>query len=206
MQPSTKSESLTPRDGEPTSEKGNSLTPSPESRSTDSQKGLPTEGYLQLTEDGIKAAIIEARGDIFIASQLLRVTAIRLDRAISVSPVLQTVMETVRQSKPSPSVSNEELSAAVERRIAIYRVAGLDALHDLATMEIDANSAQNQVKLAAAARLAGPTEGSSGGGELAETLRELQKSYAAEAPRLRVIRERTTIETLPPERAVNEAE
>lgn len=88
--------------------------------------------------------------------------------------------------------------------MALYRVAGLDALHDLATMQIDSNSAQNQVKLAAAARLAGPTEGSSAGDGLAEVLRELNTSYEANAPRLRVIRERVTVETLPAERVVVE--
>ena len=85
----------------------------------------------------------------------------------------------------------------VERRVALYRVVGLDSLHELATMPIDANSAQNQVRLAAAARLAGPTEGGLAGGDMAETLRHLNEQYQKESPRLRVVRERTTIETIP---------
>lgn len=159
--------------------------------------------YEALTEAGMKAALIEARGDIFIASQLLSVTAMRLHRAIQVSPALQACLESAKTA--GPGIPIEAIHKAAEERMALYRVAGLDALHDLATMPIDANSAQNQVKLAAAARLAGTVEGAGGGGDVAETLRELNRSYQENAPRLRVIREKvtTTIETLPPERVVN---
>lgn len=167
-----------------------------------SEKSTDVKPYEALTEAGIKAALIEARGDIFVASQILDVTAVRLYRAIQVSPVLQATLRTLQDSPKGLSV--EALHAAVEERIVLYRVAGLDALHDLATMPIDQNSAQNQVKLAAAARLAGTVEGSTGGSDLAETLRELNKSYAENAPRLRVIREKTTVEMLPPERVVND--
>ena len=160
--------------------------------------------YLTMTEDSAKRALIEARGDIFIASQLLSVTAVRLDRAIQVSAELQAAREEAKAAHGKASVSDDEIAAAVARRMALYRIAGLDALHDLATMPLDVNSAQNQVKLAAAARLAGPTEGSSGSDGLAETLRELSEAYTREAPRLRVVREKTTIEISPPERVVSE--
>lgn len=164
-------------------------------------ENAPAPAYMNLTEENAKAAIIEARGDIFIASQLLGVTAIRLDRAIQVSPVLQQCITTAHTAPAGMSI--EMLHAAVERRLSLYRVAGLDALHDLATMPIDENSAQNQVKLAAAARLAGTVEAGGGSDGLAETLRELNQAYQQEAPRLRVIRERTTIETIPSERVID---
>ena len=177
------------------------MTTSPKSSGTGSPRDFRTEGYLTVTEGSIKEALIEARGDIFIASQLLRVTAIRLDRAIQVSAALQACYETVKEQ--GKGVPVEVIHAAVERRLSLYRVAGLDALHDLASMPIDANSAQNQVKLAAAARLAGTVE-SAGGSGIEETLRELNAQYQKEAPRLRVVRERVTIEQMPPERIVGE--
>lgn len=147
----------------------------------------------------MKDALIEGRGDIFVASQLLGITAIRLNRAIQVSPVLQATLDAVKTS--SQGASADQIQSAIAQRTSLYRVAGLDALHDLATMPIDANSAQNQVKLAAAARLAGTVEGVDGGG-LEATLRELNQQYQQEAPRLRVIREKITIEQIPPERVV----
>lgn len=160
------------------------------------------QGYLNLTEENAKAALIEARGDIFIASQLLYIPLLRLTRAIEASPILQATRSAIADL-PKHNLSHEEIHQAVEQRVSLYRVVGLDALHDLATMPIDENSAQNQVKLAAAARLAGTTE-SSGAGDLADTLRQLNDAYQQNAPRLRVIRERTTIETLPAERVIDQ--
>lgn len=147
----------------------------------------------------MKAALIEARGDIFIAAQLLKITAIRLNRAIQTSNDLQATMDAVKEV--GKGSSEAQIHAAIAHRLGIYRVAGLDALHDLATMPIDANSAQNQVKLAAAARLAGTVE-SEGGSDASDILRELNQAYQQNAPRLRVIREKTTIETLPTERVI----
>jgi hypothetical protein len=156
--------------------------------------------YLTVTEASIKAALIEARSDIFVAAQLLGITAIRLNRAIRVSPVLQACVETTREL--GPGVALEVVHKAIEERVALYRVSGLDALAELATIDVnDPNSAKLQVKLAAAARLAGAVEAGGSGG-LEETLRELNKSYAENAPRLRVTREKLTVETLPPEREV----
>ena len=168
----------------------------------------PVRTYLNLTEDGIKAALVEARGDIFIASQLLGmgVTALRVDRAIRVSARLQAVVAGIQDVKGTESYLEAtalDFHRAIERRMSLYRIAGLDALHDLASMPIDVNSAQNQVKLAAAARLAGPAAESGGEGELVETLRELNQQYHESAPKIRVLRQ-TLVEITPqPERDVS---
>lgn len=166
--------------------------------------------YTSVTEDSMRDALIEARGDIFVASQLLGITAIRFDRAIQVSAKLQAAVAEIREEhrdpKNSKGLADEEIRHAIDRRLHLYRVAGLDALHDLATMPLDDNSAQNQVKLAAAARLAGSTEGAGGGGEIGEALRSLNDSYQQHAPRLRVIRERMTVEISQDERLVGEGQ
>ena len=157
--------------------------------------------YLTVTEGGMKDALIEARGDIFIASQLLGITAIRLNRAIKISPLLQATLDTTTTAHKG--LSREALNEAVEERLVLYRVAGLDALHELATMPLDDNSAQNQVKLAAAARLAGSPEAGAGGGEVGEALRALNQLYHEQAPRLRVVRERLTVEVAPDPRDIS---
>jgi hypothetical protein len=154
-------------------------------------------------EDTAKQALIEARGDIFIASQILSVTALRLNRAIQVSAVLQATLDATRAT--GKGVSEESVRKAVEERISIGRVVGLDSLIDLASMPIDANSAQNQVKLAAAARLAGDHEHGSTGGELAASFKELADLYQQHAPRVRLVRERLSVEVSgPAERVVND--
>lgn len=167
------------------------------------RKEIGKPAYLTVTEKSMQAALIEARGDIFIASQLLGITALRLNRAIQVSPLLQATLDA--SSSAGSGLSKEALNAAIESRLAIYRVAGLDALHDLATMPIDVNSAQNQVKLAAAARLAGTPEAGGAGGEVADALRSLNTLYHEHAPRLRVVRERLTVEVSPGEKLVTES-
>jgi len=148
----------------------------------------------------MKDALIEARGDIFIASQLLGITALRLNRAIQLSPLLQATLDTTATAHKG--LSKELLNEAIEQRLGIYRVAGLDALHELATMPLDKNSAQNQVKLAAAARLAGSPEEGGAGGEVGEALRALNQAYHEHAPRLRIVREKLTVELAPGERDV----
>ena len=168
------------------------------SRESKSTATLPASPF---NEENGKAALIEARGDLFVAAQWLAMPAMRLRRYIEASPVLTATLETLRQ-RETKALPIEAIHKAIEDRLAMYRVAGLDALHDLATMPLDKNSAQNQVKLAAAARLAGD-QGSFGSGDgLADTLRELNQSYVENAPRLRVTREKLTIETVPAERVV----
>jgi hypothetical protein len=166
----------------------------------------PETSLISLSEDGMKSALIEARGDLFVASQMLGVTALRLDRAVRLSQDLQAVYLSLRDIRQENTefekMAVDDLERAVQHRLALYRVSGLDALHDLATMPIDDNSAQNQVKLAAAARLAGPTEGLTGGGEVGETLRALNDLYHQNAPRIRIVRERMTVELAPGEREI----
>ena len=152
---------------------------------------------VAFSEDSAKAALIEARGDIFVASQMLGVTALRLDRAVRVSPILQAVYLAIQEESQETAfqkISTERLEAAIQHRLSLYRVAGLDSLYELATMPIDENSAQNQVRLAAAARLAGSTGDSGAGGEIGETLRALNEAYQANAPRIRIVRERLSVE------------
>lgn len=147
---------------------------------------------LQFTTANIKQALVEARGDIFIASQLLGRTAIWVQRAIDVSEELQNTYLETRRVKSNPEYARatlEEFQAAVDLRLSVYRIDGLDALHELAVMPIDENnSANNQVKLAAAARLAGTADGGTMGGEIADTLRSLNEMYHREAPRIRITR------------------
>src|SRR3990167_1899159 len=77
------------------------------------------EAYLTVNEDGMKAALIEARGDIFVASQLLGITALRLNRAIQLSGVLQTTLDTTATAHKG--LSKEALSEAIDQRLGLYR-------------------------------------------------------------------------------------
>jgi len=161
----------------------------------------------QFNETTIRQALLDAQGDIFTAAQLLgHVTVMKLDRAIRQSIELQNVFLTIKQVKALPEydrISQEQLEVEVARRQSVYRADGLEVLHELATMEHKDNSAMAQVKLAAAARLIGPTAEKEGVNELQQTLADLNAAYHQNAPRIKIQRT-TTIEMGPQERTVSE--
>lgn len=147
-----------------------------------------------LSEPTIEHALKAARGDLFVASQMLgHVSVVRLDRAIRVSDRLRTLFLAIQQVKADPAydqLTMEQVEMDIERRLTLYRSDALDALHQLATMPIDDNSAQNQVKLAAAARLSGSTVAAGEGSDIENTLRALNDEYHRAAPRIKRVRER----------------
>lgn len=156
-------------------------------------------------EGNIEKALIDAQGDLFVASQLLgHVTVLKLDRSIRASERLQALFLTIKQVKALPEydrASQERLEQEIARRMTFYRADGLEALHELATMPVGENSAMAQVKLAAAARLSGAME-RGGSSELEETLRELNENYHREAPRIKITRQ-TSIEIGSGERVID---
>lgn len=155
----------------------------------------------ELSDELLKTALIDARGDLFIAATSLKISPIRFQRMIQTSPALGITLEECRKTGGA-AVPAGVVEQAIAERLSAYRVVGLDSLYDLATMPIDENSAQNQVKLAAAARLAGSPEHSTGGGEMGEIMRALNTSYHENAPRIRVTRERMTVEVQAPDERV----
>jgi len=166
-----------------------------------------TDLVPQFNETTIRQALLDAQGDLFTASQLLgHVTVMKLDRAIRQSEMLQNVFLTIKQVKALPEydrISQEQLEIEVARRQSVYRADGLEVLHELATMEHGDNSAMAQVRLAAAARLIGPTAEKEGGNEIQQTLAELNASFHANAPRIKMTRT-TIIEMGPQENVVSE--
>jgi hypothetical protein len=159
-----------------------------------------------LNEPNIENALIEAQGDLFVASQLLgHVTVLKLDRFIRASERLQNVFLAIKQVKALPEydkISQAQLEAEIARRMTVYRSDALESLHELATMKLTDNSAMAQVRLAAAARLTGPTGESSQGSDMEATLRELNEQYHANAPRIKITRTQI-IEMGPQEKVID---
>ncbi len=149
----------------------------------------------ELSEDLLKQSLIDARGDLFIAATSLKISPLRMQRLIQTSPALGVALE-VCQTNAGNGLQ-AAVDSAIANRLSLYRVVGLDSLAELATMPIDENSAQNQVRFAAASRLAGETGGTIGGGETGDILRALNESYQTHAPRIKVTRERLTVEMTP---------
>lgn len=158
----------------------------------------------QFNAANIEKALIDAQGDLFVAAQLLgHVTMAKLMRAVRADERLQQVFLNIKQVKSLPEfdrVTTEQLELEVARRMTVYRADGLDAIHELATMDIGTNSAMAQVKLSAAARLAGSAAETNQGSDIEATLRELNETFHKVAPRIKITR--TQIEVSPGEQAI----
>lgn len=92
---------------------------------------------------------------------------------------------------------DEHFMKAVADRIILYRYDALEALRDLAMMDISTNSMQNNVKFLAAARLLGKeTEVPVTANTSRDLLAQLNEAYAQKSVRIKEVRERiTTFET-----------
>jgi hypothetical protein len=145
-----------------------------------------------ISEASIKAALTEAKGDIFLASCALDCNAQELDRYIRRSKELQNFAIAIEQIKVDPayaSMSAQQFETQLDDMTRALRVVGLSEVHKLATMEFGDSAALAKVKLDAALALRGGQGVSRGNSEIESTLAELNNLYHANAPRIREIRQ-----------------
>lgn len=145
------------------------------------------------TEKSLTEALIQAKGDLFVAAGYLGVTVRTLNGLMRHSASAQNCFIELKRVAVDPEferLTGKQFEEAIRERMLAYKIDGLDALHELATMPIDPdNSGNNQVKMQAAARLAGPADSFGGSGEMGEALRELNEAYHSSAPRIRITRQ-----------------
>lgn len=147
-----------------------------------------------ISEQSIKDALTEAKGDIFLASTALDCTAQELDRYIRASAELQGFAAAVEKVKVDPSYSRmsaEQFEARLADMTRAYRVVGLEELHGLATMSHKGSAAMAKVKMQAAAALRGGAPVAAGDREVEHALVELNQLYHQNAPRIKEIRQTT---------------
>lgn len=152
----------------------------------------PVAPDLTLLPATIRKAIEESDGDLVLASSKLGVAVSRLDRVIRLAPKLLKFageLKRVDGYKAYARTSIERVEEDITRRSVLYRSEALDAIRAIAMMPISENSAQNQVKLAAAVRLYGETREAAAGDEIQHVLRVINEDYRTSAPRLKSVRE-----------------
>jgi hypothetical protein len=145
-----------------------------------------------ISEQAIKEALTEAKGDIFLASTVLDCTAQELDRYIRASSELQQFAPAIEKVKIDPAYSRMSVEQ-FENRIAdlslAYKVVGIEELHELATMDHGDSAAMAKVKLQAAIALRGGHQQVVGDREIEHALSELNQLYHQNAPRIKEIRQ-----------------
>jgi formylmethanofuran dehydrogenase subunit E-like metal-binding protein len=147
-----------------------------------------------ISEESIKTALNEAKGDLFLASCTLDCTAQELDRYIRNSAELQNYAAAIEKVKVDPAYSRMSVEQ-FENRLAdlslAYKVVGIEELHDLATMDHGDSAAMAKVKLQAAIALRGGHQQVTGDREIEHALSELNTLYHQNAPRIKEIRQTT---------------
>lgn len=147
-----------------------------------------------ISEQSIKEALAEAKGDIFLASSTLDCTAQELDRYIRASAELQNFAAAIEKVKIDPAYSRmsaEQFENELSDLTRAYRVVGIEELHDLATMDPKDSAAMAKVKLQAAIALRGGQQQVGGDREIEHALSELNQLYHQNAPRIKQVRQTT---------------
>jgi ABC-type transport system involved in cytochrome bd biosynthesis fused ATPase/permease subunit len=146
-----------------------------------------------ITEDTIKAALTQAKGDLFLSSCYLGVTARELDGYIRASDTLQGFVAAIAKVKQDPEyrkMSNEQFSDELERLTRAYHLEALEVIHGLA-MESASSAAGKEVQLKAAIALMGSAPQKQADTSQMATLQELNQLYQQSAPRIKSVRIQT---------------
>ena len=146
-----------------------------------------------ITEDTIKAALTQAKGDLFLSSCYLGVTARELDGYIRASDTLQGFVAAIAKVKQDPEyrkMSNEQFSDELERLTRAYHLEALEVIHVLA-MEGSTSAAGKEVQLKAAIALMGSAPQKQADTSQMATLQELNQLYQQSAPRIKSVRIQT---------------
>jgi len=154
--------------------------------------------YPALLKQTLRKALRKANQNPVVAARILRMSVSDLNREIEMSGQMGKYLKEIRQFERKireeyRTMSLREVEEDLKCRAALYRSEALDALYDLAKMEVNAktNSALAQVKLMAAQRLYQETsDAGAGPGEIESTLRILNERFQEAAPRIKQIRER----------------
>ena len=144
-----------------------------------------------ISEQGIKDALTESKGDIFLAACALDCTAQELDRYIRRSGDLQAFAAAIEQLKVDPAYSRmsaDQFENQLADLTRAFRVDGLNEIHKLATLEFGDSAALAKVKLEAAIALRGGGHVGGSNSEAENTLAELNALYHQNAPRIKEIR------------------
>ena len=160
-----------------------------------------------ISEDTVTAALMSARGDLFVASSYLGVTGRELDGYIRASEHLQAfcaAIGTVKTSADYKRLSDEQFEDELERLTKGYRLEALSVIHEIATEAIVSDdrilpdgqivpgakmsAAEKEVKLKAAIALRGAPEAKAGVNDQSQVLAELNELYQQNAPRIKSVR------------------
>ena len=142
-----------------------------------------------LNEEIVRSVLLKNKGDLIRSAQTLTIrpsTLVRWIRSVPSVAAIWNEMEVVKADPAFDSATAAQFEAEIKARATVYRLDGLEVLHELATTDHDGVSSMAEVRLKAAIELRNASEiGVMTGGNV---LAELNELYRANAPRIRSIR------------------
>ena len=160
-----------------------------------------------ISEESVTAALMTARGDLFIAASYLGCTGRELDSYIRASEGLQAfsaAIGTIKTNADYKRLSDEQFSDELDRLTKGYRLEALSVIHELATEATvgddrilpdgqivpggKMSAAEKEVKLKAAIALRGAPEAKAQVDSQSQVLAELNDLYQQNAPRIKSVR------------------
>ena len=149
---------------------------------------LPAVSRNDLDEETVQHVLTKTRGDLIQSSRMLQCRASTLVDWIKSVPSVGALWSEIEKYKADPAFDNAtqaQFEAEIRARSAIYRLDGLEVLHELA-MAPHTNASEADVRLKAAIQLRGLPDAGTGGGD--GILAELNTLYHSAAPRIKSMR------------------
>ena len=143
-----------------------------------------------ISEASITGALLQARGDLFVAASYLGVTGRELDGYIRASEPVQAfvaAIDTVKRDVEYEKLSAGQFAEELDRLTRGYKLEALDVIHEIAMMPAN-TAAMAEVKLKAAVELRGSQSTQMQTGNQAEILQELNLEYQRSAQRIKSVR------------------
>lgn len=143
-----------------------------------------------ISEDSITEALLQARGDLFVAASILGVTGRELDSYIRASEPVQAfaaAIDTVKRDVEYEKLSASQFAEELDRLTRGYKLEALDIIHEIALLPAN-TAAMAEVKLKAAVELRGSQTTQVTGGNQAGILQELNLEYQQSAQRIKSVR------------------
>lgn len=142
-----------------------------------------------LDEVTVKMVLLRNKGDLILSAGEMCIrpsTLVNWIRSVPSVKNLWDEMEALKADTKFEAATAEQFAKEIANRAAIYRLDGLEVLHELATEDHDGVSAMAEIRLKAAIALRGATDYVPTSGN--NVLAELNTLYHANAPRIKSMR------------------
>lgn len=144
---------------------------------------------MDVSEQLLSQTLVENRGDLMLTAGKLGMRPSKLVDAIKSVPSVAATWQAMERIKADPEfhrITQEQFQQAIAERSALYRLDGLEVIHELAMTDHEGVSGLAEVRLKAAIALRGTQDTQQGSDQV--ILQELNSLYHQSARRIKSLR------------------